>query len=102
MTDAASASPPGPTTPLRVTDHNSLLECPDPVSVRLLRTEDAEPLTDLYLDNRAYLAPFEPERDDEFFTLAGQRRRVHKSPAQFEQGHGYPYVVELGGALVGE
>jgi hypothetical protein len=29
----------------------------------------------LLVENREFLAPFEPVRDEEFFTVAGQRRR---------------------------
>lgn len=71
------------------------------VAVRLLRAEDAAALTRLYVDNRAYLAPFEPERDDAFFTVSGQRERIAESLEQFEHGRAYPYVIEVGGAVVG-
>jgi hypothetical protein len=39
--------------------------------IRLLTSDDAE-LAALYLANREFLTPFEPERDEEFFTAAGQ------------------------------
>jgi ribosomal-protein-alanine N-acetyltransferase len=44
--------------------------------IRLLTTADAEEVAALYVSNRAFLAPFEPDRDDEFFTPAFQRKRI--------------------------
>ena len=44
--------------------------------IRLLTSEDAEEITALYVANRDFLAPFEPDRTDEFFTVAYQRRRI--------------------------
>ena len=44
--------------------------------IRLLNVDDAEELAALYLANRDFLLPFEPEREDEFFTAARQRKRI--------------------------
>jgi ribosomal-protein-alanine N-acetyltransferase len=44
--------------------------------IRLLTPDDAEELAALYAANREFLTPFEPERTDEFFTAAFQRRRI--------------------------
>jgi ribosomal-protein-alanine N-acetyltransferase len=44
--------------------------------IRLLTVDDAEELAALYLENREFLLPFEPDRDDDFFTAAHQRRRI--------------------------
>lgn len=44
--------------------------------IRLLTVADAEELAALYLENREFLLPFEPEREDDFFTTAHQRRRI--------------------------
>jgi ribosomal-protein-alanine N-acetyltransferase len=44
--------------------------------IRLLTVADAEELAALYLENREFLTPFEPDRDDDFFTAAHQRRRI--------------------------
>ena len=46
------------------------------VRVRPARAEGAGPLAALHRDNREHLAPFEPDRDEEFFTEPGQRRRL--------------------------
>src|SRR5437868_6447700 len=44
--------------------------------IRLLTPDDAEEMTALYLANREFLAPFEPDRPEEFFTVPYQRRRI--------------------------
>jgi ribosomal-protein-alanine N-acetyltransferase len=44
--------------------------------IRPLRPEDAAELAALLVENRAFLAPFEPLREEEFFTVAGQRERI--------------------------
>ena len=46
--------------------------------IRLLEPDDAEELAALYRANRAFLAPFEPDRADEFYTTAHQRRRIER------------------------
>ncbi len=65
--------------------------------IRELTEDDAEELAALYLVNRAFLAPFEPQRDDEFFTAEGQRRRLAK-----EQKNAYRFgIFDDAGALAG-
>jgi len=44
--------------------------------IRLLRAEDAEEIAALYVANCEFLAPFEPDRPEEFFTPAFQRQRI--------------------------
>jgi hypothetical protein len=46
--------------------------------IRPVSLEDAEPLVDLLRANREFLAPWEPIRDPEFHTLAGQRTEIEK------------------------
>jgi [ribosomal protein S5]-alanine N-acetyltransferase len=46
--------------------------------IRLLTTDDADELAALYAANRKFLAPFEPTRDDAFFTAAVQRERLER------------------------
>jgi ribosomal-protein-alanine N-acetyltransferase len=48
--------------------------------IRLLEPADAEELAALYAANRAFLAPFEPTRDDSFFTAEVQRGRLERPP----------------------
>ena len=44
--------------------------------IRPLTSDDADELTALLAANRRFLAPYEPERPDAFFTAAGQRERL--------------------------
>jgi ribosomal-protein-alanine N-acetyltransferase len=69
--------------------------------VRPLAPEDAAPLADLYLANRDHLAPFEPTRDEEFYTVAGQQGRVAAALADREQGRSLPFVIEVDGRPAG-
>jgi ribosomal-protein-alanine N-acetyltransferase len=71
------------------------------VAVRLARIEDAGPLAALYRDNREHLAPFEPDRDEAFFTEAGQAARLEALLAEQEQGRAYPYLIEVDGSPAG-
>jgi [ribosomal protein S5]-alanine N-acetyltransferase len=47
--------------------------------IRLLTPDDAQELAALYRTNREFLAPFEPSRDESFFTVAVQRSRLERS-----------------------
>lgn len=44
--------------------------------IRPLLPADAEELAALYTANRSFLAPFDPERPDAFFTATGQEERL--------------------------
>ena len=44
--------------------------------IRPLTPADAEEIAALYVANREFLAPFEPDRTEEFFTAEFQRQRI--------------------------
>jgi [ribosomal protein S5]-alanine N-acetyltransferase len=46
--------------------------------IRPLTADDAGELTALLRENRAFLTPFEPERDERFYTVEGQRERLER------------------------
>jgi [ribosomal protein S5]-alanine N-acetyltransferase len=46
------------------------------VAIRLITSEDAAELAELVVENRAFNAPFEPEREEQFFTVDGQREWI--------------------------
>jgi hypothetical protein len=48
----------------------------DHVQVRVLRLSDAARMTEAYQLNRDHLAPWEPERTDEFFTADAQSKVI--------------------------
>lgn len=71
------------------------------VSLRLIGPADAPSLTQLLLQNRAFLAPWEPEQDESFFTAAGQGSRIELSLSRYEAGSMVPYVILAGAEIVG-
>jgi [ribosomal protein S5]-alanine N-acetyltransferase len=64
--------------------------------IRLLTPDDAEELTALYERNREFLAPFEPDRTEEFFTAGFQRRRI----AAAGEDH-WRWAIVHGGRIAG-
>jgi ribosomal-protein-alanine N-acetyltransferase len=73
---------------------------PDPI--RPLEPSDAVALAELYLRNRAFLAPFEPERPDDFFTADGQLARAREIAGEEAAGRTRSYVVlDDDGAMAG-
>jgi ribosomal-protein-alanine N-acetyltransferase len=46
------------------------------VVIRPLELPDADELAALVIENRAFLAPFEPEREERFYTVDGQREWI--------------------------
>lgn len=69
--------------------------------VRPAGMEDSVHVAELYRANREYLAPFEPVREDDFYTADGQATRLAALLAEREQGRAYPYVIEIDGRLAG-
>ena len=71
-------------------------------ATRLVRTDDAEVLADLVSRNRAFLAPWDLVRDEEYFTVDGQAQRIERALAEHERGAICPYVILAdGGEVVG-
>ena len=72
------------------------------VTTRLIDVGDAERLALLLRENRDFLAPYEPLREDAWFTAEGQRAVVDADLRAHEQGTGLPHVVlDDTGAVVG-
>ena len=46
--------------------------------IRTLTAEDAGELAALLIENRAFLAPFEPPRNERFYTVEGQLERLER------------------------
>ena len=51
-------------------------------SIRPLTSEDAGDLAAILMANREFLAPFEPDRDERFYTSDGQRERIESGEQQ--------------------
>lgn len=62
-------------------------------ATRLVTVEDAPVLAELLCDSREFLAPYEPDRSEEYFTEEGQREVVRNLLGQHEQGTTLPHVI---------
>ncbi|WP_432497954.1 GNAT family N-acetyltransferase [Kineococcus gypseus] len=72
------------------------------VTTRLVQVRDADALARLVRVDREFLAPWEPLRDEAWFTAAGQRAEVRGALAAHEAGTCLPHVVlDDDGAVIG-
>ena len=71
------------------------------VQVRVLRLSDAARMTEAYQLNRDHLAPWEPERTDEFFTAEGQSKVIAAKLALHTAGSEVPLVLLKEDRVVG-
>lgn len=71
------------------------------VTTRLVRPDDVPAITELVRANRDFLAPWEPERDEEYFTEATQRALVEAGLAAYERGAALPHLILDGDEPVG-
>ena len=61
--------------------------------LRLIAPSDGEVLAGLQLQNRRFLAPWDPVRSEDYFTTAGQRTDIKAALARYERGEAVPWVV---------
>ncbi|MER8184822.1 GNAT family N-acetyltransferase [Kitasatospora sp. NPDC094015] len=71
------------------------------VQLRPVAEDDSPALLRAYLRNRDHLRRWDPRRDEEFFTPAGQAARLFEQLEQREAGRQAPYVLVGGGEVVG-
>lgn len=71
------------------------------IRIRVLRASDVEAMCAAYLRNREHLAPWEPLRAEEFFTVDGQMMSVQSKLALFIAGSDVPWVLTDGESIVG-
>jgi ribosomal-protein-alanine N-acetyltransferase len=70
--------------------------------LRPLRPDDAERLSELFIANREFLAPWEPLRPEWFFSVEGQRRVVADSLAHQQDGRMFcQAILDPAGEVVG-
>ncbi|WP_413601197.1 GNAT family N-acetyltransferase [Curtobacterium sp. Curtsp57] len=69
--------------------------------VRPIELADADRLAELLVENRAYLAPWDPVRPDTFFTADGQRAEILACVRRRERGQMLPLVITTDGVVVG-
>ena len=68
---------------------------------RVLSASDAEQMAAAYQRNRDHLAPWEPEREDEFFTAGRQSRIIASKLALHAAGSEVPFVLLDGDRVIG-
>ena len=73
----------------------------DGILLRPVEPRDAEPLADAYRRNREHLAPWEPTRDEQFFTTRWHRDEIALLLDQLDAGRKIPLVLVDGDEVVG-
>jgi ribosomal-protein-alanine N-acetyltransferase len=76
-------------------------ERPGEVTIRPLAADDALAMARLYRENREFLRPYEPVRDDTFFTERGQRELWEANEGRRLAGLDYLFVIEAEAEPVG-
>lgn len=62
-------------------------------ATRLISLDDVPTLVELLRANREFMSPWEPDRDEEFFTAPGQQDSVRAALERYEQGAALPHVI---------
>lgn len=70
-------------------------------TTRLITRDDVPALVELMRANREFLAPWEPLRTDEFFTVEYQDNAVAELLQRYEMGTVVPHVIVEDGEIVG-
>lgn len=71
------------------------------VSTRLITVDDVPVMMDLLRANREFLAPWDPIRDADYYTIDGQRAAIETALSVHEQGTNLPHVIVSEGQVVG-
>jgi [ribosomal protein S5]-alanine N-acetyltransferase len=72
------------------------------IDLEVLTPENTDELLDYYLRNRSYLKPFEPAREDSFYTLEVQKKILIESYKQFLNGTSVNCGIYKGDSLIGK
>jgi ribosomal-protein-alanine N-acetyltransferase len=62
-------------------------------ATRLITLDDAPVLAEILRDSRAFLAPWEPVRNDTYFTAQGQRELLSAALENYVAGVSVPHVI---------
>ena len=71
------------------------------VELKVLTAGDAAALANAYRRNREHLAPWEPDRAEEFFTEAFQRDDIERRLVACTTGEGFPLALFDDGEIIG-
>lgn len=72
------------------------------VELKVLTPEDSEDMLQYYIRNKEYLQPFEPAREDNFYTLEVQRRILIENYKQYLNGTTISFGIYLKDKLIGK
>ncbi|MCA1832123.1 MAG: GNAT family N-acetyltransferase [Actinomycetota bacterium] len=67
------------------------------VTLRPLAVRDAPELLRMFIDNRAFFAPWDPVREEDYFTLSKQESVIRAEISARDQGQKMPFVITLDG-----
>lgn len=82
-------------------DRNFILKG-ERIELRLLRPNNAEEMLNYYNKNKKHLMPFEPSRDDSFYTLQVQKHILMEGYRQFLSGTAVNFGIYINGNLIGK
>ncbi len=71
------------------------------IYLKALTPEDSEEILKYYVKNREYLTPFEPLRDENFYTLEEQSTSLIESYKQFIKGQAVHFGIYKEGRFIG-
>lgn len=72
------------------------------IELSILTPNDTEEVLNYYLKNRKYLTPFEPDRDENFYTLSGQKRILIEGYKQFLNGDSVNFGIYKDRKFIGK
>ncbi|MCT8978749.1 GNAT family N-acetyltransferase [Clostridium sp. CX1] len=72
------------------------------VDLAVLTPEDVEDVLRYYLKNKEYLMPYEPDRDDSFYTLSAQKRILIEGYKQYLNGDSVNFGIYKRKKLIGK
>lgn len=72
------------------------------ISLKILTPEDANDMLQYYIKNKNHLKPFEPNREESFYTFEAQRQMLMENYKQFLNGDGANFGIYKGNVFVGK
>ncbi|MFB9217077.1 ribosomal protein S5-alanine N-acetyltransferase [Vibrio sinaloensis] len=77
----------------RVSTPQQVFECDDDIIVRTAEPTDGQLICEYFLANREHLKPWEPKREEAFYTVAGWTQRLIKLHELHRMGLGYYLII---------
>ncbi|GAA0117678.1 GNAT family protein [Clostridium senegalense] len=71
------------------------------IRLKVLTPQDSNDLLNYYMRNRKFLTPFEPHRDEGFYTIESQKQSLIESYKQFIKGESAHFGIYLKNKFIG-